>query len=81
MLLQNIGLFSAKPQSISFWKIVHKGIFSEFDFEVSSPHKKKKKRKKKKRKSRFPDILKLFFSETNDNQHPISKSIHLLQKF
>ena len=77
MLLQNIGLFSAKPQSISFWKIVHKGIFSEFDFEVNSPHQKKKKN----RKSRFPDILKLFFSETNDNQHPISKSIHLLQKF
>ena len=41
MFLQNIGLFSAKPQSISFGKIVHKGIFSEFDFEVNAPQKKK----------------------------------------
>ena len=55
MLLQNIGCFSAKPQSISFGKVVHKGIFSEFDFEFNAPQKKKKK------KSSFPDILKSFF--------------------
>ena len=41
MFLQNIGLFSAKPQSILFGKIVHKGIFSDFDFEVNGPQKKK----------------------------------------
>ena len=41
MLLQNIGCFSAKPQSISFGKVVHKGIFSEFDFEFNAPQKKK----------------------------------------
>ena len=76
MLLQNIGLFSAKPQSISFGKIVHKGIFSEFDFEVNALH----THTQKNRKSRFPDILKLFFSETNDNQHPISKSIPSTQQ-
>ena len=70
MFLQNIGSYSAKPQSISFGKIVHKGLFSEFDFEVNVPQKKKKNRK-----SSFPGILKLFFSETNDSQHPISKSI------
>ena len=52
MLLQNIGLFSAKPQSISFGKIVHKGVFSEFDFEVNALH----THTKKNRKSRFPDI-------------------------
>ena len=75
MFLQNIGLFSAKPQSISFGKIVHKGIFSKFDFEVNAPQKKKKNRK-----SSFPGILKLFFSETNDNQHPISKSIPSTQQ-
>ena len=69
MFLQNIGSYSAKPQSISFGKIVHKGIFSKFDFEVNVPQ------KKENRKSSFPGILKLFFSETNDNQHPISKSI------
>ena len=74
MFLQNIGLFSAKPQSISFGKIVHKEIFSEFDFEVNAPQ------KKKNRKSSFPDILKLFFSEANDNQHPISKSIPSTQQ-
>ena len=74
MFLQNIGLFSAKPQSISFGKIVHKRIFSEFDFEVNAPQ------KKKNRKLSFPDILKLFFSETNDNQRPISKSIPSTQQ-
>ena len=42
MFLQNIGLFSAKLQCISFGKIVHKEIFSEFDFEVNAPQKKKK---------------------------------------
>ena len=42
MFLQNIGSYSAKPQSISFGKIVHKGLFSEFDFEVNVPQKKKK---------------------------------------
>ena len=41
MFLQNIGLFYAKPQSISFGKIVHKGIFSEFDFEVNARRKKR----------------------------------------
>ena len=41
MFLQNIGSYSAKPQSISFGKIVHKGLFSEFDFEVNVPQKKK----------------------------------------
>ena len=54
MFLQNIGLFSAKTQSISFGKIVHKGIFSEFDFEVNALQ------KKKIWKSSFPDILKSF---------------------
>ena len=41
MFLQNIGLFSAKTQSVSFGKIVHKGIFSEFDFEVNARRKKR----------------------------------------
>ena len=41
MFLQNIGLFFAKPQNISFGKNVHKGTFSEFDFEVNGPQKKK----------------------------------------
>ena len=41
MFLQNIGLFSAKTQSVSFGKIVHKGIFSEFDFEVNALQKKR----------------------------------------
>ena len=54
IFLQGIDLFSAKLQSISLGKIVHKGIFSEFDFEVNAP-------RKQSRKSSFRNILKSFF--------------------
>ena len=54
MFLQYIGLFSAKPQSTSFGKIVHKGILAKLTLKLMP-------RRKTNRKSSFPDILKLFF--------------------
>ena len=66
-LFTEYWLVFCKTTNFWFWKIVHKGIFSEFDLEVNAPQ-------KKHRKSSFPDILKLFFLETSNNQHLISKS-------
>ena len=72
IFLQGIGLFSAKLQSISFRKIVHKGIFSEFDFEVNATQ-------KQSRKFSFRNILKSFFRikktiNTPSQNQPIQRS-------